>query len=264
MKLPCILGIAHIAHVVASGHVSSSSTDESQSRMITMPLIPHHVQRLRRLEAGGEDPFTLKADALYQGYGTHYVDLWVGSPPQRQTLIIDTGSSVTAFPCSDCTNCGSGYHIDDYFQEKDSATCVEVDCLDCTIGHCSSSSQCELSVSYQEGSSWNAYEVKDIAYTGGPHSTGIDHAPHAFEFHFGCQTHLTGLFKTQLADGIAGMEVRHVTTQSHRLILFFLFFCSIRFSMHPPPLYHLCKIHVLTQLLLFFQLSQQNKLFPSR
>mmetsp|Transcript_56 Transcript_56/g.128 ORF Transcript_56/g.128 Transcript_56/m.128 type:complete len:303 (-) Transcript_56:137-1045(-) len=34
---------------------------------------------------------------------------------------------------------------------------------------------------------------------------GMTHA--TFELHFGCQTHLTGLFKTQLADGIAGMEM---------------------------------------------------------
>jgi hypothetical protein len=26
--------------------------------------------------------------ALYQGYGTHYVDVWVGTPPQRQTVIV--------------------------------------------------------------------------------------------------------------------------------------------------------------------------------
>ena len=31
--------------------------------------------------------------ALYQGYGTHYVDLWIGTPPQRQTVIVDTGES---------------------------------------------------------------------------------------------------------------------------------------------------------------------------
>ena len=230
MKLPWIVAIAHVALVA---HVASGQVASDESRMITMPLIPHHVQRQRRLDAAAQDPFTLKADALYQGYGTHYVDLWVGTPPQRQTLIIDTGSSVTAFPCSDCSNCGSGYHIDDYFQEKNSATCVEVECSDCTIGHCTSSSQCELSVSYQEGSSWNAYEVKDKAYTGGPHSTGIDHAPHAFEFHFGCQTHLTGLFKTQLADGIAGMEVRHSLCSS---------FIAVLVSVLP--------VHVLTQQLL--------------
>ena len=37
---------------------------------------------------------------LSQGYGTHYVHLWVGSPtPQRQSVIVDTGSHFTAFPC---------------------------------------------------------------------------------------------------------------------------------------------------------------------
>lgn len=41
-------------------------------------------------------------DPLYQGFGTHYVDLWVGcgDSPQRQTLVVDTGSSLTAFPCA--------------------------------------------------------------------------------------------------------------------------------------------------------------------
>ena len=28
--------------------------------------------------------------ALFQGYGTHYADLWCGTPPQRQTVIVDT------------------------------------------------------------------------------------------------------------------------------------------------------------------------------
>jgi hypothetical protein len=36
---------------------------------------------------------------LSQGYGTHYVHLWVGSPtPQRQSVIVDTGSHFTGFP----------------------------------------------------------------------------------------------------------------------------------------------------------------------
>jgi hypothetical protein len=29
------------------------------------------------------------------GYGTHHAYLWVGSPPQRQTVILDTGSTRT-------------------------------------------------------------------------------------------------------------------------------------------------------------------------
>mmetsp|Transcript_15963 Transcript_15963/g.17945 ORF Transcript_15963/g.17945 Transcript_15963/m.17945 type:complete len:148 (+) Transcript_15963:87-530(+) len=85
--------------------------------LVSFPLIPHHVQRSRRglpttttiEENDGEgrgdrrrhhyrrrneetssDPKQM--GVLYQGYGTHYVDLWCGTPPQRQTVIVDTGS----------------------------------------------------------------------------------------------------------------------------------------------------------------------------
>ena len=103
-------------------YVDSSYAAVTTGASITFPLIPYHVQRSRRglltteddddLDAGGNndrhrhrhrhrrrrrEEELLSSDpkqmsALYQGYGTHYVDLWVGSPPQRQTVIVDTGS----------------------------------------------------------------------------------------------------------------------------------------------------------------------------
>ena len=42
---------------------------------------------------------------LFQGMGTHYSFLWVGTPPQRVSVIMDTGSHHTAFPCVGC-KCG--------------------------------------------------------------------------------------------------------------------------------------------------------------
>ena len=167
--------------------------------------------------------------SLYQGYGTHYVDLWVGSPnPQRQTVIVDTGSGVTAFPCEECTGCGESYHTDGYFAHSQSTTFRELTCDECFRGYCTSMSgtkKCRISMSYAEGSSWTAYESLDLCYAGGPHDEGlmitgamvatgpdVDHidpveaSQFAFELAFGCQISITGLFITQLADGIMGME----------------------------------------------------------
>jgi hypothetical protein len=51
---------------------------------------------------------------LFQGMGTHYSFLWVGTPPQRVSVIMDTGSHHTAFPCTGC-KCGKHVSID-YFK----------------------------------------------------------------------------------------------------------------------------------------------------
>ena len=168
--------------------------------------------------------------ALYQGYGTHYIDLWVGSPtPQRQTVIVDTGSGVTAFPCEECKGCGDSYHTDHYFKESDSISFRPLTCNECFRGYCASmdgTKKCRISMSYAEGSSWSAYEAMDLCYAGGPHDSALsvsgaqtnteditlDHIDpveaneFAFELAFGCQVSITGLFITQLADGIMGME----------------------------------------------------------
>jgi len=203
---------------------------------VSLPLIPHQTVINRRLKQDkrhlkGSRPQTYRrtslpdhqqVSTLYQGYGTHYIDLWVGTPnPQRQTVIVDTGSQLIAFPCSECHDCGDSYHTDGYYNENESQSFQKVSCSDgCTLGSCSNN-QCHLGLSYQEGSSWSAYEAMDIMYAGGMHdepesyvqdssySSGDDiHHASAFSFNvkFGCQTSLTGLFKTQLADGILGMS----------------------------------------------------------
>ena len=107
--------------------------------------------------------------------GTHYVDLWCGSPPQRQTVIVDTGSGVTAFPCSSCPDCGvPKYHIDRLFKEEEScsfhyAECNKEEGIPCTThrGIChSDNNHCKISMSYAEGSRWDAYESIDKCYVG--------------------------------------------------------------------------------------------------
>ena len=89
--------------------------------------------------------------AYIVGYGTHFAFLYVGSPPVRQAVIIDTGSSYTAFPCTGCSKCGK--HVNPYFDPKQSTSGA--------VPMCGKSRKdtCKVNEHYSEGSSWEAYEV---------------------------------------------------------------------------------------------------------
>lgn len=253
-------------NVKISSNININNSNDANKKILHFPIIPHNevMRRNRRLQSNNNsnennnnlrnlerdpEPYynfntTLEVGGLYQGYGTHYIDLWVGTPPQRQTVIVDTGSGITAFPCESCRDCGSEYHVDKFFQESQSSSFVKFGCDQCVGARCmngngknvgsgghsknkSNEQYCHLSVSYQEGSMWNAYEGQDVTYVGGLHDAGLDGSEsneegsklHSlihgedplnavdfqFDMVFGCQTRITGLFKTQLADGIMGM-----------------------------------------------------------
>lgn len=156
-----------------------------------------------------------QAVPLSQGYGTHFANVWVGTPtPQRKTVIVDTGSHYTAFPCAGCTNCGAPHHTDPYFRPERSETFHQLQCDECQDGVACDGGKCKFNQAYTEGSSWDAVQVKDQFYCGGTDvldsASPIDRK-YAIEFMFGCQASMTGLFVTQLADGIMGMSAHPAT-----------------------------------------------------
>eukprot|EP00439_Symbiodinium_sp_Y106_P012578 s554_g1.t2 len=59
-------------------------------------------------------------------YAYYFLDLSIGTPPQRVSVIVDTGSSITGFPCKSCEHCGQ--HIDPLFEITQSRTASWVKC----------------------------------------------------------------------------------------------------------------------------------------
>ena len=129
---------------------------------------------------------------LYQGYGSHYFELYIGSPyPQRQTLLVDTGSDHIAIPCSQCKDCGS--HADPFFHEKKSHTFAYISC--------SENDRCDITASYAEGSSWKGVLAQDAVHLG-----RIKEHSFQFEPQFVCMEENDNEFREQLANGIVGMS----------------------------------------------------------
>ena len=101
-------------------------------------------RRLKERFGGKFDNY--QAIPLVQGYGTHYANLWVGSPiPQRQTVIVDTGSHYTAFPCVGCKSCGGPHHTDPHFDPRKSTTFHQLQCDECRDGVLCTEGQCRFS-----------------------------------------------------------------------------------------------------------------------
>lgn len=73
--------------------------------------------------------FTMEDTPLFPGWGTHFAYVYAGTPPQRVSVIVDTGSHFTAFPCAECSNCGS--HTDPYWDASKSSTSTVVSCKHC-------------------------------------------------------------------------------------------------------------------------------------
>ena len=174
---------------------------------------PHH-----RLQARSERRRQLlqvqekmQGDLIALGY--FYAELKVGTPPQTFSLIVDTGSSVTAIPCTGCRDCGP--HTNPRFEPESSLTFRQAPCggslycTSCTRGVCG------YRVSYQEGSSYSGFLARDVI------RLGVRGACVAIEsFPFGCSTEETGLFTSQQADGIMGLGTsRRHAEQSNPTVL---------------------------------------------
>ena len=193
--------------------VSAATTHEPMQQLISFPLRhhvgnstighPHARDRRRLLAVPSLVSARLSGDIMSHGYFS--AEITVGTPPQRFSLIVDTGSSITAVPCAECARCGE--HANPKFRPTHSHTFARVGCeqreYGCTSCH---DRACAYHVAYQEGSSYSGYLATDVV------RLGAGGACAALRFAFGCATAESGHFRSQQADGIMGLaSTRHAS-----------------------------------------------------
>jgi hypothetical protein len=205
---------------LAAPSSTSSSLSSSAPLRRPQPRSRHERRRgdrQRGLEEDEEDGAAPEStDPVVEGIGTHYAYAWVGTPPQRQSVILDTGSYKTAFPCEPCSDCSDSEH-GDYTQYHESGPFVPS--ASSTLETFETTSENTWSQSYSEGDGWTAEVVRDVVYLGGETADDPPHAAdQAVTFKFGCQTQIGGLFITQEADGIMGMGMKNSFTFVHALL----------------------------------------------
>lgn len=155
------------------------------------------VRRLVDLESSGPRK-RLQSVAMYGGiydYAYYFVSVLVGTPPQRQSVIVDSGSSLLAFPCRNCRDCGHE-HMDSGFDFARSSTARWLSCHDpqCITGRCGLGEVCPYQQSYSEGSSIEGSYFSDLVALGEQRS---NNSFVRFD-HIGCHDRETNLFVSQV------------------------------------------------------------------
>lgn len=140
--------------------------------------------------------------------GYYSTTVCLGTPARAFELIVDTGSSITSVPCRQCRTCGTHHHAA-RFDERRSRTVARAGCSDAQrerellCERCSASS-CQYRAVYMEGSSLRGHVLQDSArFEGGSSPAVADASARIF---FGCHSYENGLFRTQTADGILGLQ----------------------------------------------------------
>lgn len=125
--------------------------------------------------------------------GYYFVDVLVGSPVQRVSAIIDTGSEGLSITCSACQNCGTS-HMDPFYNPHISSTFARLkECLGSNLRN----PMCLFEKRYLEGSSLKGRMVSD--------AVGFENNELRKKIAFGCIDHETKLFRDQKANGLMGL-----------------------------------------------------------
>ena len=133
---------------------------------------------------------------LYGGlsdFGYYFADISIGTPGQRMSVILDTGSEGLSVTCSTCGDrCGTK-HMDPFYNPAASTTFVDEN--QCFSRHSIRAPICTYEKKYLEGSSLTGRFATDTVAIGTVKK----------QIQFGCIESETKLFLEQRANGILGL-----------------------------------------------------------
>ena len=144
----------------------------------------------------------VNGDSNYLNY--YYTTLYLGKDKQPQTYILDTGSAITTSPCDKCKNCGK--HFNQKYKLENESKIIPCNDKKCSLVRSTcSNNKCSFHISYAEGSRLNGFYVnEEIFFETIDSENNITNV--SYNVPIGCTTEETHLFKTQLADGIMGLN----------------------------------------------------------
>ena len=158
---------------------------------------------LRLLSSDNSFLHHINGDSHFLNY--YYTSLYLGPNKTRQVYILDTGSSITTSPCDQCTSCGD--HLNPKYHLENTSKILSCGDKKCNMSPNSIclEHKCSFRISYAEGSKlYGVYVDQEIYFENINLASNITNI--SYNMPIGCTTTETHLFKTQLADGIMGLN----------------------------------------------------------
>ena len=158
--------------------------------------------------AGSSTNVTLPTAYAHATGATYFSRIFVGTPPQPFTVLVDTGSADLILPTRSCAETTCGLHSGAYYNAKESSTSDSIPCMHAPVRcnnnkTCSGSEACTFVDTYGDGTSLAGDIVTDTFTWEGLAAAGVA---------FGAMTEETSNDFPYEIDGILGLAYSTISS----------------------------------------------------